>query len=155
MDYRTWVNLLGRRADDAAVRDALAKAGVTKTLNVERDRTDVRADIKNGGMTLVFADDAYLNAKDLPSGLSPPTLAEVILILSHPKLVVYEGPLPLQLDRKTSQAALRSRFGNPYESNTDNRWDRWQVDGQLLTAAYSRDLQALNRVAVALPNAHR
>lgn len=152
MDYTQWKDLLGLKADDPKIKAAVAKAGVTLPLKVAKDETDVRADLKDKGTTLVFTDEAFLRGlKDRRLGEGPPIFAEIVLILQHPKAATYQGALPFELKKESSQTALRSRFGQPLASDEPNRWDRWRVGELLLTALYAKDLQSLNRIVVGLP----
>jgi hypothetical protein len=130
----------------------VAKAGITKTLRVGRDDTDVRADMKDAGITLVFIDPAFLHRRnDQTIGEEPPILSELTMILQHPKIRPYQGPLPFDLKRENSRANLRERFGPPRETNDEFRWDRWNVDDLVLTATYAKDLKSLQRVTVGIP----
>lgn len=151
MDYKHWVDLFGKPADDPAVRDAVATAKITKPLKMAADELSVRADIKGEGTTVVFTDETILRPGP-GSLLGRPILSAVSLILQHPdKKNLYKGPLPADLKIADSQAALRAKFGPPTQSNDVMRADAWLRDGLTLGAAYAKDLQSLNRVSLSLP----
>lgn len=152
MDYKLWMDLLGKSSADPAVKAELEKIGQTKKLKVDKDDTDVRIDIKDSGITLVFADPAFLyKAKKRSIGDEPPVLSEVLLILKRSKPPIYKGPLPFDLKREDSQLTLRGRFGKPIKHDDEFCWDRWMVGSLALTAEYTDDFKSISRVNVEIP----
>lgn len=151
MNYKHWVDLFGKSADDSGVRDAAAKSKISKPLKIAPDELSVRADIKGEGTTVIFTDETILRPGP-GSLLGRPILSAILLILQHPdKKNLYKGPLPADLNIGDSQEALRARFGPPTQSNEEMRTDAWLRDGVTLAATYAKDLRSLNRVSLALP----
>jgi hypothetical protein len=154
MTYKYWLDLIGRNSDDKEIRKALANLGVHRTLKVKEDDTDVRIDIEDQGITLVFTDEAYLYQKnDRAIGESAPILSEIIMFLGDSSDTPYTGELPMGLSRQDSQAILRARFGVPFESDDDFNWERWMIEELVLTVIYEEDYEALNSVILGLPGA--
>jgi hypothetical protein len=154
MNYQTWVDLFGKAADDPQVRDAAAKAKITKPLKIAKGDLDVRADIKGQGTTVVFTDETILRPGP-GSLIGRPILSAVMLILQHPdKKNLYKGPLPPGFSISDSQSALRARLGKPAQSNDDARTDAWVRDGLTVAATYAKDLQSLNRLSLSLPGSN-
>lgn len=152
MDYKLWMDLLGKSSDDPIVKAELAKIGQTKKLKVAKHDTDARVDIKGAGINLIFADPAFLyKLKNRSIGDDPPVLSEILLIIKHPRDALYTGPLPFNLKREDSQAKLRGHFGEPFKHHDKYRWDSWMVGPLALTAQYTDDLQSLSRVKVKIP----
>jgi hypothetical protein len=152
MDYKLWVELFGKSADDVQVREALKLAGITKVLKIGRDELSVAAEIPGEGSTILFTDETilYRNANGV---LGRPILSAILLVMQHTrKYNLYKGPLPYQLTIDSSQSALRSRLGAPVEMDDEYRRDTWSIDGLLLTIIYSKDLQSVNRVSLSLPD---
>ncbi len=155
MDYKQWVNLFGQPADDAAVRDALAKAGISGRIKIGKEELSTREDIAGEGTTIVFTSETILRPDDPGAVVGRPIVSAVMMILDQPnKKNLYQGPLPYQLKKDDSQAALRARFGTPAQSNEKYRTDAWDIDGMTLAASYSKDLQSLTQVSLSLPNSH-
>lgn len=152
MDYKLWMKLLSKSSDDPAVKAELAKIGLTKKLKVAKHDTDVRIDVKDTGITLVFADPAFLyKLKNRSIGDDPPVLSEILLLLKHSKEPIYKGPLPFDLNREDSQAKLLGRFGKPFKHNDDFFWDRWMVGDLALTVEFTEDYQSISLVNVEIP----
>jgi hypothetical protein len=150
MDYKQWVDLFGKAADDPLVRAAVTKAGITKPLKIGGHELSVIADVPGKGMSIIFADDSVLHPG---TGLiGRPILSTVNMAVQHPtRKDLYTGPLPFKLTKTTGQAALRERLGTPVESEEDLRWDAWVVDGLQLTVGYTKDLRSIRSVSVKLP----
>ncbi len=150
MDYKQWVDLFGKPADDPLVRTAVVKAGITKPLKIGRDELSVIADVPGKGMSIIFADDSVLHPG---SGLiGRPILSTVNMAVQHPtRKDLYTGPLPFKLTKNSGQSALRDRFGAPVESEEDLRWDAWILEGLQLTVGYTKDLQGVRSVSVKIP----
>jgi hypothetical protein len=152
MDYRQWIDLFGKTTDDPKVQDSLKGAGVNLPLKLEEDDTDVRIDLKNTGITLVFTDEAFFHRRDdLAIGEGTLILTQVILMLQHSRASLYKGPLPFGLERDDSQEDLRGRFGAPARENPRFLWDEWRLDDLILSATYVKDLKSLSRVGIRLP----
>lgn len=155
MDYRDWIEFFGRPADHPDLFSVLKDTGVGETPVVARDETDVRIDVGDSGITLIFTDEAFFYLRDdMAMGEQPPILTGVIMMLRHPKEPLYTGPLPFGIERGDSKDALRRRFGTPVKENERFRWDQWRVDDLLLLATYVKDLSALARVSIMLPGAN-
>jgi hypothetical protein len=151
MDYIQWVNLFGKSADDAQVRNAVSKAGITKPLKIGGDELSVRADIKGQGTTIIFTDETILHP-DAAGVVGRPILSSVLMILQGPnKANLYKGLLPFELKKDDSRESVRARLGPPVQSNDEYRTDMWLVDGSKLAATYAQDLQSLTRISVSLP----
>jgi hypothetical protein len=103
-------------------------------------------------MNITFTDESILAIDSEGKGVvGRPILSSVGMIVQHPVKRVYTGPLPYGIAIHTSQAAMRSRFGQPVETDDDLRWDSWLVEGLVLYASYLDDLQSIDRIAVRLP----
>ena len=63
----------------------------------------------------------------------------------------YTGPLPFAIDPTSNQERLRSRFGEPSDSDEDLCWDEWTLDGLELRIGYTDDFSAMEAVTVSLP----
>jgi hypothetical protein len=153
MNYKQWVDLFGKSAEDKQVRDVVAKAGVTGRIKIDRDELSTSKDIKGEGTTIIFTSETILRPDD-PSGVvGRPILSGVLLILHDRKnkTNVYKGPLPYGLKKDESQTALRARLGKPVQSNQEYRTDAWLIDGLEVAATYSDDLKSLTQVSVTIP----
>jgi hypothetical protein len=150
MDYKAWVNLFGKAADDPAIAKAVAQAGVTKALTIGSDELSVAADLPGSGLTIEFTDESIVRPE---TGLiGRPVFTSVLMTLqSADDSDLYRGPLPFGIIKATSKDAMRARFGEPIESEERRRWDAWLIDGLRVMAAYSRDLQSIVRLAIELP----
>ena len=150
MDFKQWVDLFGCNVDDKRLRDAMVKAGISETPQIETDETDVRISINGGSMILIFIDETLLNSQALVSG--PAVFAGILMIVQHAKMkTLYKGSLPFELQLKNSQDDLRIRFGKTLDNDDEFLWDQWLIDNLNLTVTYSKDLKSLNRVSVQLP----
>ncbi|RNJ46984.1 hypothetical protein B5V01_33710 [Mesorhizobium erdmanii] len=147
-NYKDWIGLFGHTAEEPAVKALLRSAGVTKRLVMPRDELDLLIDIP--GMTVNFQDAELF--EDLPPvGSGNCVLTGVVLRLEK-DTTAYEGPLPYDVKRDSSQADLRARFGKPSESESDIGWDRWIVADKLtLTAQYTGDRASIEALMLSLP----
>ncbi len=152
MSYQDWVKLFGKPADDAAVKDAVKRAGVTKKIKIGNDELSVSADLPGTTLTIEFTDESVLD-KSGKGIAGRPILSSVLITVQDPtEGVNYDGPLPHGLVKNTSRDSLRARFGTPAKSSEPpQRWDTWLVDGLTLFVGFTRDLQSINRVALSLP----
>jgi hypothetical protein len=153
MDYKTWVKLFGKSADDPAVRQALAKAGITSRIKMARDELSAREDIDGEGTTIIFTDDTILRPDDAGAVVGRPIVSSVLMILdARNKKDLYKGPLPHKLKQNESRDGLRKRFGTPSQINDTFRADAWEIDGLTVGVGYSKDLMSLTEVSLSLPN---
>lgn len=148
VNYKYWFDMFGRSADDPAVRSALAKAGVTKAIEIARDELGVSADIPGTGLTIGFRDESILRPNLGIEGR--PILYSILMLLKHPKKPTYAGDLPERIGRDSSRDQLRSIFGSPTESDEDMGWDAWATSGVRTTVTYASDFGSVSRVAVRL-----
>lgn len=148
MNYKNWVDLFGKPADDRQVLDAIADAGITKVIKIGRDELSVSADIKGKGITITFTDETILYP-DAEGIVGRPILSGILMIIQHPnKANLYTDALPYQLKKEDSKSTLREKSGTPLESNEELGWDSWMIDGLKLVVTYARDLKSLNRVSL-------
>lgn len=145
MSYKDWAALFGRTTIDPVILAKLTQAGVTKRPVVPKQSTDVRVDIP--GITLVFKSANLFPNVDAGSGVG--VLNEIILFLESKSQGTYNGELPFDLQRTNSQTELRSRFGEPFLTNTTFNWDKWEIDGRILHAKYGENLDRLVMVTLA------
>jgi len=152
MDYKQWVDFFGRTTADKELSKAIAKAGVKKLPIIAKD--ELRARVELADMRLVFTDEAlFPNLGDIGDGHG--VLSAVILKLRVPEGAAYTGPLPFDLKRSDSQAALRARFGGPIDEDEEFRWDEWGVDELVLRVTYTKDFASLDQsITVKLPEAN-
>lgn len=152
MDYKQWVDRFGKSADDKQVRDALARAGITDRIKIDRDELSASKDIKGEGTTIIFTSETILRP-NAGGVVGRPILSGVLMIVHDRKnkTNLYKGPLPYGLKKDESQAVLRARLGKPVQSNKEYRTDAWLIDGLEMAATYSDDLQSLTQVSVTLP----
>ena len=153
MDINEWVNLFGKSADDPLVRDAVAKAGITKPLKIGRNELGVRADIKGQGMTIVFSDETLLNP-DNGVARRPILSAVMAVVEGSDKNNLYKGTLPQNLKKSDSQAAVRARLGAPTDSNDFNQTDAWLIDDLILAVSFTEDLTSIIQVSLAHPDSN-
>lgn len=152
MDLMQWVELFGRDADDGEVRKALADAGIAERITIKRQALSEREDLPGQGTTVVFTSETMLRPDDPAAVVGRPILSAVLVILDQAnKDDLYQGPLPYHLGRSDGQGALRTRLGPPAKINQESAIDTWQIDGKKLAAIYSRDLQSLRKLTMALP----
>jgi hypothetical protein len=150
MAYNEWVQLFGKSADDAKVRDAASRAEITKPLKIAREELSVRTDIKGEGTTIIFTDDSVLPGGGGVAGR--PILSGLMMTLqSRNKKNIYKGPLPYDLKTEESQATVRARLGPPAQSNEDYQTDAWTIDGLEIAVSYTEDLKSIIQVSVSLP----
>lgn len=151
MDYRQWLDLFGKSADEKQVREALAKAGITSRIKIDSDELSASEDIKGQGITIIFTDESIL-APDT-GVVGRPILSGVLMILQdrRSKANLYKGPLPYGLRYDESRMLLRARLGQPTQINDEYRTDAWFIDGLEVAVTYSADLNSLTQVSVTLP----
>ena len=155
MDYQRWVNLFGKPVDDVAVHEALTKSGIKGPIKIGKDDLSTRVDIADEGTTVVFTSETILRPDDPTAAVGRPIVSAVMVILDQSnKKNLYTGPLPYNLIKDNSQEALRARLGAPAQSNDKYRTDAWELDGMIVAASYSKDLQAITQVSLSLPNSH-
>lgn len=149
MDYKQWMDLLGQPADDPAVADALAKAGVAKPSKLGGDEISITAEVPKSGINLLFHDESVLRPDTGIVGR--PVLSGVLILVQHPtKPNLYTGPLPYELVKDTSRDAVRAKFGPPAEIEDDLRWDQWFMDDKGVQVAYAKGLQSIRGVSLKL-----
>lgn len=158
-EYKAWVDLFGKPADDPEVQHALAQVGITQKIKVGRTDSDERFDIKATGMNIVFANSSFLySGKKAPFKPNTPILSGVLMILRPSKLnkCIYTGALPYNLKLEDSQTVLRKRFGKPIKSNEKFYWDRWKLktEGFELYVSYTEDFQSISRIRIDLPGSN-
>jgi hypothetical protein len=147
MHFKEWLSLFGRDSEDASVKAALAKRGVTKVPPIKKDRLDTRVEFDDS--MLIFTTATLFPGRNA-GGDGSSLLTGLVLPLKL-KWGEYKGELPFQLNRTDSQKTLRDRFGEPAESDEDLNWDEWKIDGLLLHITYNEDYDALTSVTVQLP----
>jgi hypothetical protein len=148
MDYQDWMGLFGRDSEDAKLKDTLAKAGVSKVPPLKQG--EVRTNVQLGDAMLMFSAGELFPSRNT-GGDGSSLLSGVILPLEGYKWGKYAGALPFQLSRGDSQAAVRTRLGEPLESDEDFFWDEWMVDQFLVRVTYTENLGSLAAVSVKLP----
>jgi hypothetical protein len=154
MDMEYWKTLLGKSQDDAAVKAALAAAGVKKVPLLDDDDTDVRFNLKGHGMWLLMTDEAYLkDLDDQDVGEGPLILSGVTANLDvSASRDLYKGAVPFKLAGGMTQVEVRKVLGKPSETNSESFFDAWKRDGFDLVASYTKDFK-LAAIGVMLPGA--
>ena len=144
MDYRKWIEMLGRTSEDAAVKDELKKGGVTKKLVMPRDELDLLVSVP--GMTLRFQDADSLDDIQ-PVGTGNCVLTAVTIHLDE-----YTGPLPLNIKANTTRDQLFSQLGSPLEQEEAAYGHIWRIADRLnLEAYFSSDGKSLESLVLELP----
>lgn len=153
-EYQPWIDLFGKTPDDPNIQHALNQVGIKEKIKVSRIESDERLDIKDAGITIVFANSSflYLNKKS-PVKDNTPILSGIILFIQDSKIKAYQGPLPFDLTINSSQTLLRNRFGQPVKTNERFCWDSWELDPQRLNlcVTYSKNFQSIIRLSINLP----
>ena len=143
MDMATWIKLLGKTQDDAALKAALAAAGVKKIPKLGRDDYSVIFDVKGHGMSLEMTDEAeFKDLEDQDIGEGPLILTGVDAYLERRNSRdLYTGTLPYKLVAGMTRADLRKMFGNPDSSDEQVPYDSWLRDHLELIVGYTKDLR--------------
>jgi hypothetical protein len=150
-EYKAWVDLFGKPADDPEVQHALAQVGVTEKIKLGREGTSANFQSKDAGMMITFA-DVYSLYKQPPFKSNTPLLFGIILFIQDQTEITYKGPLPYDLKMNDSQTVVYSRFGQPTDSDEDCRWDEWKldVDKLKLRVTYTKDYQSIKSISIKL-----
>jgi hypothetical protein len=143
MDMTTWIKLLGKSQDDAAIKSALAAAGVKKIPKLDRDDYSVIFDLKGHGMSLEMTDEAHLkDLDDQDVGEGPLILTGVDAYLERRNSRdLYKGTLPYNLAAGMTRADLREMFGPPDDSDDQVPFDSWLRDGLEVIVGYTKELK--------------
>lgn len=149
---KTWIGLLGMSQDDAALKSALAAAGVAKVPKLGRDDFSVIFDLKGHGMSLQMTDEAYLRrVKNQDIGEGPLILSVVDAYLERRKSRdLYKGDLPFGLAAGMTRTDVKKVLGSPTTSYEDVPADIWNRDGFEVTVGFTKELK-LGHVAVEVP----
>jgi hypothetical protein len=143
MDYKDWLELLGKDTADPKIKDALAKVGVKRVPRIGKD--DLETEVEVDDARLVFSPvDLYPSRSKGGDGVY--VFSGLVLLMDD-----YKGELPLEIKPTDSQKDLRSRFGKPVELDERFRWDEWKVDDRLVRADYAEDYKSLDALTVSLP----
>ena len=145
MDVEKWTALFGKSQDDAAVKKALAAAGVKQVPKLGANRTDVRVDLKGYGLSLTMTDEAFLKQlDDQDIGEGPLILTGISVYLdTSASNDVYQGKLPYGISPDATKADFRKTFGPPEKSNEQVRMDNWTRDGLKLVARYTKEWKVM------------
>ena len=143
MDMDTWIKLLGKTQDDAALKAALAAAGVKKIPKLDKDDYSVIFDLKGHGMSLEMTDEAeFKELDDQDIGEGPLVLTGVdAYIARRNSRDLYTGALPYKLHPAMTRDDLRKMFGTPDDSDEQVPYDSWLRDRVELIVGYTKDLQ--------------
>ena len=148
MNYLHFLELLGRTSDNESLTAALKQQGVTEIPSIPPDQMSVSVQLN--ACVLGFSDPhLWLGRTDVDGDIS--AFTGMSLALRNLKWGTYTGPLPFAIDSNSTQAQLRSRFGEPSDSDEDLCWDEWTLDGLELRIAYTDDFDAIEAVSVNLP----
>lgn len=150
-EYKAWMDLFGRPADDSEVQHALAQVGITEKIKLGREGVSANFQSKDTGMMFTFS-DVYSLYKQPPFKSNTPVLSGIILFIQNKKETTYKGPLPYDLKVNDSQTVLRSRFGEPVDSDEDFCWDEWKLDKDKLKlrVSYTEDYKSIATISIKL-----
>jgi len=109
--------------------------------------------MKNAGIQLVFADEAYLTKNpNLARGEGALLLYCVILCSADfPDYSEYAGALPLGIQFAHTHAQMRARLGTPEWTNPALGIERWLVDGIQYAATYVDDADRILELSMQIP----
>lgn len=150
-EYKAWIDLFGRKSDDPNVQHALAQVGVTEKIKLDRGDSSANFQSKDTGMMIVFT-DVYSLYEQPPFKSNTSILSGIILFIQDKKEKTYKGPLPYDLKLVDAQTILRSRFGEPEDSDEDFFWDEWKlsIDKLKLRVSYTKDYQSIKTISLNL-----
>lgn len=147
MDYKRWVDLFGKAAEEEPLRSALVSVGITK-VKIPRDGLAKSFDLVGQGMMITFTDESILK----PDGiLGHPILSAVMMMLQPGMPNPYRGPLPYGLTQNAGQSALRTKFGAPIEKQKEFAWDRYAVGDLHMTVHFAEDFKSIHRLTLRIP----
>lgn len=150
MDYKPWLELIGKQANDKHVSELLTKAGI-KPVILKSDEISIARDIKGEGFSLLFTDGSVLKP-DEGGLIGQPILSGILMILKDRKSSstnIFTGALPYDADKNDTQDELRARLGTP--TRTINQQDTWIIDGLKVAANYAEDFKSITRMSVVIP----
>ena len=141
MDMAPWIKMLGKTQDDAALKAALAAAGVKKIPKLDKDDYSVIFDLKGHGMSLEMTDEAeFKSLDDQDIGEGPLIFTGVdAYIVRRNSRDLYTGALPYNLQADMTRADLRKLLGDPDDSDEQVPFDSWLRGTVELIVGYTKD----------------
>lgn len=146
--YADWARHFGKSTLDPGLVAEFRAAGLTKVPVIRRDDVHESEDI---GALTVNVMDPSLFGNEGRFGQGVGILAGIAIHLGDYGDLGYAGPLPFSVDRGDTRKSLRKKLGRPDDSDDDECWDEWIIDGLEVTAMYSDDFADIMTLTVFLP----
>lgn len=152
MDYTLWIRLINRTSEDKELKALLHSEGFNSVPAPERDEIGVY--VQFGECTLRFLEESqFPDREDLQDG--DLVLSAVTISLRDRKAkILYDGPVPYDIDINDSPTEVRNRFGTPIEEKVSERvggYDAFLVDSLRLSVGYLKGREKIRGVTVSLP----
>lgn len=145
-DYRDWARHFGKSTRHPDLVAEFQRAGVAKAPVIRRDELDTC--IEFPGLTVNFADPVLIPTNE-KVGAGVGVLFGIAMHFADGP--IYTGSIPYGVQPTDNRVSLRQRLGEPAESDDDEAWDRWIIDGHEVTAMYMDGFAALRSLSVYLP----
>lgn len=146
--YADWARHFGLSTLNPALIAEFRIAGFAKVPVIKRDHVEAREDI--GALTVIVTDPIYFGDQEkLGQGVG--IFSGISIHLKDFDDEGYTGPMPFSIDRGDSRKTLRKKLGKPNDSDDEDCWDEWIIDGLEVTAMYSEDFNDLMTLTVYLP----
>lgn len=146
--YADWARHFGRSTLDPALIAEFHAAGITQIPVIGRDHVEACEDI--GALTVTVTDPVYFgNEGKFGQGVG--IFSGITIHLKDHGDEGYAGQIPFGIKRDDTRKTLRKTHGKPNDSDDEDAWDEWIIDGLVVTALYSDDFEDLLTLTVYLP----
>lgn len=145
-------SLLGKPSDSPEVQDLLRQGG-GKPPKLKKGDREAYSVMKNVGLQLVFADEAYLTQNPMLARGEGALLLCCVIFCSadYPDYAPYQGVLPLGVQFSHTKAQMGARLGAPEWSNPSLGRERWLVDGVQYAVSYCDDADRILELSMQIP----
>ena len=132
MDYSAFVPCIGKQEDAPEVQALLSTVGVTKKLKMPKDDIDVRHELPDLGLSLIFKPEDPKSSRLILTAVKFMSGAE------H-GYASYGGTLPAKLLFTDGHAQTHAKLGPPKIEKQKLRLDIWQLQNLRLAIHYTKD----------------
>ncbi|RCW88626.1 hypothetical protein [Paracoccus lutimaris] len=146
--YADWARHFGQSTLDPALVAEFHAAGITKIPVIARDHVEASEDV--GALTVTVTDPIYFgNEGKYGDGVG--IFSGISIHLEDYGDEGYTGQMPFAITRDDTRKTLRKKLGKPSDSDEEDAWDEWIIDGLVVTALYSEDFKEFMTLTVYLP----
>lgn len=147
--YANWARHFGKASRDPELVAEFQAAGIAKVPTIRGGELETRADV--GALTVILTDPEFMGLEAAPKR-GEGILAGIAIHLGDWGEQAYTGPLPYSVAADDSRKSLRKKLGKPNDSDEEDCWDDWIIEGRVFTALYSEDFARLMTLTVYLPD---